>query len=189
MSLEEIAERYAATTHQDRHGDKLTIHSYIPVYSRLLRPYRQRCRLLEVGVAAGLSLQMWQEFMPSSLVCGLDCSDQWLTEDILNRFEIAIGHSNVPSAREKVARLSSEFDVIIDDGDHDPSIQIGTIHNLMPLLASGGTYVIEDVANIDSWRHEFEILGKQYNLETDIVDLRTQKGRRDDVLVVYKKKT
>ena len=187
MNLGAIAERYVATENKDRHGDKLTTHSYMPTYSRVLRRHRRECRLLEVGVAAGLSLRMWKEWMPDSLICGLDCSDEWFTEDLQNQFQIAVGHSNVPSARAKVQRFSEFYDVIIDDGDHNPSIQVGTFHNLFPILAPGGTYVIEDIPSIDAWRHEYIMLGEQYGANVEIVDLRSIKGRSDDVLAIYTK--
>jgi len=186
MNLEAIAQRYVAAEHKDRHGDKLTTHSYIPTYSKVLRKYRQKCRLLEVGVAAGLSMRMWQEWMPDSLICGLDCSAKWFTEELRKQFQIAVGYSNVPSARLKVQRFSESYDVIIDDGDHDPSIQIGTFHNLFPILAAGGTYVIEDIPNIDAWEHEYIMLADQYGASVEVVDLRSVKGRCDDVLAIYR---
>ena len=37
------------------------------------------------------------------------------------------------------------FDIIIDDGNHDPKYQIKTLKNLFPRLKEGGVYVIEDV--------------------------------------------
>ena len=38
-----------------------------------------------------------------------------------------------------------QFDIIIDDGNHDPEYQVKTLKNLFPLLKKDGIYVIEDI--------------------------------------------
>ena len=186
MKLATVAQKYVAQIHPDRHGDKLTTHSYVPVYGRLFSDYRNRgrVRMLEIGVAAGLSIQMWQEwFGDTAIVTGVDCSAAWLSPALREQFEIIIGHSNVPSCRRAVEAGGRRFDIIIDDGDHDPSIQLGTFHNFWPLVEPGGIYVVEDVANVDAWGHEFALLHDS----CEIYDLRSQKGRGDDVMIVYRK--
>ena len=185
MTLKEIGKKYAATDHRENHGDKGTTHSYLGAYEKILSPYKERggVRMLEVGVAAGLSLRMWQEWLgPDSLVCGIDPSSKWFPRGLTTEFPIAIGHSNVPSGRAKVAAFTDAYDVIVDDGDHNPAIQLATYWNLSPLLAKGGVYIIEDITNIDAWRHEFEALAEN----VEIVDLRLVKDRGDDVLVVIR---
>lgn len=182
--LEAIAEKYVAKEHIGYHGDKLSAHSYIPIYEKLFRHKRASgaVRLLEVGVAAGLSLRMWKDyFAPGSLIAGLDPNDQWMTAELREEFPIAIGHSQVPSGRTKAWGISETYDIIIDDGDHSPWSQLCTFHNLWPLLANGGIYVIEDIENIDAWRHEFEGLHKS----CEVIDLRGLRNRADDVLVVF----
>ena len=48
-TLEQI---YRKWSHPDGHGDKGTAHTYIPEYSRLFEPYRdKKINILEIGVA------------------------------------------------------------------------------------------------------------------------------------------
>ena len=37
------------------------------------------------------------------------------------------------------------FDIIIDDGSHDPKDQIKSFESLFPSLKCGGVYVVEDI--------------------------------------------
>ena len=76
-----------------------------------------------------------------------------------------------------------KLDVVIDDGSHRFSDQVGTFTLLKNCMNKGGIYIIEDVANLgpDSIP-AFESLHD--NIE--IIDLRNVKNRYDDVLIVYK---
>jgi hypothetical protein len=47
-----------------------------------------------------------------------------------------------------ITELGGNFDLIIDDADHVPAHQISAALTLLPFLAPGGTYVIEDVTDI-----------------------------------------
>lgn len=184
-SLQAIYEKYLPTHNVEHHGDKGTSHSYIDAYESLLLPYREvsNLRLLEVGVAEGLSLQMWRDyFSDGATIIGCDISDSWLSPETANAFDIIIGNSKVPSTRKAIERFAP-FDIIIDDGDHNPWAQLLTYYSLFPLLRSGGMYVIEDIANLDSWEHEFRSL--QPNVE--VFDLRKLKNRQDDSLIVLRR--
>ena len=46
---------------------------------------------------------------------------------------------------KKILTEKGPFDVIIDDGFHDPHANIRTLKKLFELLSENGTYVIEDV--------------------------------------------
>jgi len=179
VNLQQIGLKYAATENQQFHGDKATTHQgYLKVYERLFGDMKE-VRLLEVGIAAGLSLKMWREwFGDRATIAGMDISDEWFPAGLTDEFKIHIGASHVPSCRGFVE--SFQPNIIIDDGSHDPSIQLATFYNLRGYVRPGGFYVIEDTPSIDSWRHEFEALGA-----CDIFDLRASAGRCDNVLVVY----
>jgi hypothetical protein len=185
--LKEIYDRYRSTENTDMHGDKGSTHSYLEVYDELFSEYRSRVgiKFLEVGVAAGLSLRMWREYFGAgATIVGCDPFDQWMDDDLKRDFPIHVGYSNVPSARHRLNKLSgfTGYDIIIDDGDHNPAVQFMTFWNLRPLLRPGGVYVIEDVYPLDEWRKEFELLDQT----CQIFDLRNIKGKADDVLVVYR---
>lgn len=187
MNLQELFLKYQATDNKEYHGDKGSTHSYLEVYEDTFSPYRETAiNLLEVGVAAGLSLKMWKEyFHPGSLIVGCDPNDKWMTEELKTSFPILLHYSHVPTTRTKIAEISNGngFDIIIDDGDHDPAVQCATFWNLFPLLKRGGTYVIEDIPSIDAWESEYLTL----HPSCQIYDKRKVKSRSDDVLAIYTK--
>ena len=78
--------------------------------------------------------------------------------------------------------MDYKFDYIIDDGSHMEQDQIKTFQMLKPFMKEGGVYIIEDILALDQNAHRFRAL--HHNCE--IVDLRKQKGRFDDVLIIYR---
>lgn len=184
-SLETIFKKYPPDHHPEHHGDKGTNHSYLGTYERLFSPLRskKKLRVLEIGIAGGLSLKMWRDyFHPTTTIVGCDIRDAWLTEDVKRDFPLVIANSKVPTTRELIEK-HGPFDIIIDDGDHNPWSQILTWHNAFPLLRKGGIYVIEDISNLPHWEHEFKALSRK----VEVVDLREVKKRKDDVLIIYRK--
>jgi cephalosporin hydroxylase len=76
---------------------------------------------------------------------------------------------------------SGRFALIVDDGSHDREHQARALRNLWPLLAEGGIYVIEDVL-IDRQPHLAPA-----DCRSELIDLRSVKGRFDDVAIVLRK--
>ena len=179
-TLEQI---YRKWSHPDGHGDKGTAHTYIPEYSRLFEPYRdKKINILEIGVAYGESLEMWSEYFPNAKVYGVDIHDKEIhpyLED--ERFKIWISDATKPEFVEELGRL--KFDIIIDDGSHFYQDQLDTFKLLKSKVKKGGLFIIEDVNDLNIMRTEFEEL---YDGEIEIIDNREIKNRQDDVLIVYK---
>ncbi len=167
------------------HGDKGTVHSYIPEYERLFSPYREKnIKLLEIGVAYGESLEMWYEYFSKGKIYGADIHTNeigpYLNDE---RFNINIVDATNPLIKSYFE--GDKFDIIIDDGSHRFEDQVKTFNLLRDHMNKGGIYIIEDVANLDSVKNEFLHL-KGLSGECEIVDLRNEKNREDDVLIVYK---
>lgn len=160
-------------------GDKGTVHSYIPVYERLLEPYRHRFgNFMEIGLARGLSIAMWREYFPfpQVAVIGMDLSLAFDPKPLEEKgVEFIVGDSRRTPVNRKL-------DVIIDDGSHDSEDQISTFLHLQHDMIPGGLYIIEDVNGIETLREKFAAL----NPDMEVIDLRAVKGRFDDVLVVYR---
>lgn len=192
-TLEEIYSQFS----QNRdcgHGDKGTTHSYIESYDRLLSPYRdKKINFLEIGLAYGESLEMWWEYFggmdSKASIYGVDRTSSQIYSDKFKeggykndgRFTIWINDATTPAFRNQIEDM--KLDVVIDDGSHRFSDQVGTFTLLKNCMNKGGIYIIEDVANLgpDSIP-AFESLHD--NIE--IIDLRNVKNRYDDVLIVYK---
>lgn len=176
-TLSEIYKRYSVAEDTGS-GDKGTVHSYIPVYEKLLEPYRDGfLNFLEIGLARGLSIAMWREyFAPSVAVFGMDLSLAFDPEPLKQKdIVFIVGDS-------RTHKPHSFFNVIIDDGSHDISDQEATFRNLSPKMIAGGVYIIEDVNGVEALTPRFSALHPRM----EVIDLRAVKGRFDDVLIVYR---
>ena len=140
--MELLAYRYGTDKSHDDH-------KYVDVYETIFQHRRHMVRnLTEIGVAAGRSLQVWNEYFSKAQIQGIDL-----------RFEAAVVRNLSPLRRVKLHIcdvLSSEnvrtlnfakesMDVIIDDGPHERSNQEITLANFWTYLKPGGVYIIEDV--------------------------------------------
>lgn len=127
-------------------GDSDTCHEYTPVYWDLFNGRRDAVKnVLEIGVNAGSSLRVWEEFFPHAEIIGLDIRP----ETMFQTPRIQTFLCNAASAQDVNILMDVlgdiKFDLIIDDGSHEPGDQIAAIQNFTPLLASGGLMIIEDI--------------------------------------------
>ena len=129
----------------DLHGcDRGSRHGYDRVYEPLFEPIRNEpLRILEIGVFRGAGVFSWLRYFPRCEVVGLDTFQR-------------VPLLQVPCRGSKRARLVrgdstksdavlGYFDLIFDDGAHDPASQILTFAKCWPRLKRGGMYFIEDV--------------------------------------------
>lgn len=180
-TLTEIYQRHCVTGPDVGHGDKGGTHSYIEEYETLLEPYRRGKAFMEIGLAMGLSIAMWREYMLGNLVVGVDLSFVFDTgPHLLNGTILIAADCTKPEFLEKLG--SYTFDVVIDDASHMANDQQATFQMLAPKMNMGGVYIIEDILNIDAERARFQSL----HSPCEIRDLRRKKGRFDDVLIVYR---
>jgi cephalosporin hydroxylase len=164
--------------------DKNSVHSYIPFYEEILKPYRHTAKnVLEIGLMSGESLRMWNNYFDGT-VYGMDCDlkpingQADLTEAIKEGYNILIGDATSKYVIESVFK-KIKFDVIIEDANHDIDQQITIYQNFKPYMKHGGIYIIEDVQDIDRTKTIFEIMGGK------VIDRRHIKNRYDDVLIIF----
>lgn len=158
------------------HGDKGSTHSYIETYERLLAPYRNKCTFMEIGLAQGMSVSMWDEYFgPECTLIGADIGLSFDTSKF-PRWKFIKADATKPGFANL---LGTTFDVVIDDASHMHQDQVATHDMLTPIMNQGSIYVIEDILNLEATRHLWR--------GAEIVDLRHKKGRFDDVLVVYRR--
>ncbi len=94
----------------------------------------------------GASLRAWRDFMPKARIIGLDIQidTQFDNEERIETYLCySVGKDEVSQWYEKMDGLM--LDVILDDGSHIASDQLGTLSNFYPMLKPGGIYIIEDV--------------------------------------------
>ena len=159
------------------------------------------------------SIRMWLEYFPKAQIIGLDISDfSWFSHD---RFRFLRCDMDARANIAKATADMPALDVILDDASHASHHQQNAFLELFPRLKSGGLYIIEDLrwqpppyeregitktaALFQSYLHEREFqhsdpeTGAAFNALRDaisgafIFQVKYQKKRRDQVLVVHKK--
>lgn len=131
-------------------------HAYTPYYHSLFATRRDSVRkVLEIGIDQGASLRMWRDYFPHASIYALDC-------DIRHLFNESRIHSrlcdqgNSFQLQEAAIWAGRDFDLIIDDGSHQPAHQVLSAIVLVPLLAPGGVYVIEDVLDPEAVQSQLQ---------------------------------
>ena len=119
---------------------------YFDLYERHLRHFRgAEVHVLEIGVYAGGSLEMWRDYFGSDCrVYGVDIDESCKRfEDASTR--IFIGDQADREFWRRFRAAVPRLDVVIDDGGHKVHQQVATLEELLPHLNPGGVYVCEDV--------------------------------------------
>jgi hypothetical protein len=170
------AERYPNT-------DKGSYHAYEEYYSEALLPYlNKKINLLEIGVAGGVSLKMWQEILPKAKIYGADANYGYLQypiEEFANMVLLPQGSQT----DENVFKDIPLMNIIIDDASHIAANSIKTFNILKNKLKKNGIYIIEDV-----WEEQLKEYPEDFLKQFEIIDLRHYKNRGDDMLLVFNKK-
>ncbi len=118
---------------------------YFPIYQRHLSRFRGRpCHVLEIGVYRAGGLKMLSHYLgPQAYLVGVDIDEAAQTAAGPGYF-VEIGDQADPQFLRGVAEKHGPFDVIVDDGGHTMRQQVTSVQTLFPLLADGGTYIVED---------------------------------------------
>jgi hypothetical protein len=180
-------------------SDKDTRHSYGNVYLQALKE-NEKPRILEIGVGsvnnfpyaglpAGGAIRAFREKYPNSMIVGVDIdpnSIEIIKKDGFQEFVVDQTSDASLDAAKEVLSTFGPFDLIIDDGFHDPHANIRTLQKLFNLLSDTGTYVIEDVHEslIDFWGSIVKNLPGKF----EIFDMRALRpGVEDNILILIKK--
>lgn len=160
--------------------DKNTTHSYLDTFEELFKEFKEdRINVLELGIWRGGSIRLWCDYFTNGTVFGYDIVD-------IDEFP-HVGHKVIKNVCDISPTEFNEYPltIAIDDGSHVLSDQLLFIQLIYPQLVEGGILVVEDIQNIESQKEVFDSL----NISYTIIDLRSVKGRYDDVLLVFKKKS
>jgi hypothetical protein len=177
--LQDVYEKYSTATCG---GDKGTLHSYIDLYQRYMEKTSD-VDLLEIGVQFGYSIKMWEEYFDDSNIYGVDIDTSLVKfAGLTNVYQCdATDESNIPKEI-----MSKKFDYIVDDGSHRVEDQIKSFDILYPNIKDGGVYFIEDIDGDLSLLRIANHLRKQ-GISYIIEDVRLNKGRFDDIMIIVKK--
>lgn len=160
---------------------------YFDVYTTHFERYRDKpITILEIGVCDGGSLQLWKEYFGDSVrIIGVDLDPRCkaFEEDGI---EIHIGSQDDRNFLKNLKTKIPKVDILLDDGGHTMSQQIGTFEELFDHVADDGVYFCEDV-HTSYW----PTYGGGYNREGTYIEycknlidkLNAWHSRKDDLSV------
>ena len=183
--------------HNQGFTDKgLPYHTYIYLYDKEFKPYQKNVRMLEIGVDHGGSLAMWKKYFKKYDIVGFDLhpnpiKDMPYTQDLLNDKNIKLRFGRSSTERDAAVEFEDgSFDIIIDDGSHDPDIQIETFRVWFSKLNKGGIFFIEDILGNQYTRvknaveYHLKTLNVKYELEDYLGDPSKLVRDDDKILIV-----
>jgi cephalosporin hydroxylase len=173
--------------------DKATDHSYDVYYSEIFEEYYDKeITLLEIGIQYGGSAVLWNDLFPKSKLVLIDNVNivhpliwDYLDKD---RYEFLVEDAfNVSTIEKLQTTYPSGFDIIIEDGPHTLDSQIFAIKHYSKLLKENGVLIIEDIQNYEYCEIIMNQIDKNLYSSVEVIDLRKNKNRYDDILIVIKK--
>jgi predicted O-methyltransferase YrrM len=184
MKLTEILQKFNLDDFNYKHGtDKNTVHDYVNgFYEEGLAPYKQKAlSVLEIGIYFGASIKLWREYFPNAKIYGADIFDRVLPEfKNIENTELIFGDAYATEFLDN----DLKFDVIIDDGPHTLESQIQFIRKYHSKLKEDSIMIIEDIADISYINYLEDEVPDGFT--TEVFDLRKNKGRFDDIMLILK---
>tara|TARA_Y100001968_G_scaffold325483_1_gene366800 strand:+ start:1230 stop:2090 length:861 start_codon:yes stop_codon:yes gene_type:complete len=171
-------------------SDKATKHDYFWVYGKILKERYEISKILEIGLGTnntdvisnmgndgtpGASLRAFKSFCPNAQIYGADIDKRILFEE--ERIKtFYLDQTKLDSFTELSKHIGNDFDLIIDDGLHEPLANIYTLTFALTHIRDNGWIVIEDIfpAALPVWENIGYIF-KGSKFKTDIY--RNKKNR------------
>lgn len=136
MSLVDWAKKQSPRT--DKY-DLGYIHTF---YASLFDPRQESTRkMLEIGIYRGDSIRLWQSYFPHAHIHAADVQRCPIVDALPRVTAYYEDAYNV----DFVNRMSSDFDIIIDDGPHTYASMVFFLTHYAPLVRSGGLLILEDI--------------------------------------------
>lgn len=156
----------------------LPSHCYTPTYWELFGHRRDEIkRVLEIGIYQH-GTHFWRECFPNATIYGFDNNPEFLVDE--ERIKtIYCDVSSEESLLNAITRVGRGLDLIVDDASHVPAHQILAANTLVPFLAPGGYYIIEDVGHPDE-----VIQGLNYKYELKEFHENEMKNDDDRLIIV-----
>jgi hypothetical protein len=124
-------------------------HNYTEIYDEIFGTYRHDVkRVLEIGTYLGAGLKMWQDYFPNATIYGLEYKrfPDVKYDDTDERIISVIGDQTSRTDWSSfIDTYGGDFDIIIDDGEHDTFHHQISMGMLFKHLNSDGCYIIEDL--------------------------------------------
>lgn len=139
--------------------DKDIVHNYCKYfYDIVFEKYAdQKINLMEIGILNGASIVMWHRYFKNAQkIIGIDKGQPYLINPYFSRYlEICSNREVIETMNGDAyseffaSSVKDDFDIIIDDGDHQIESQIKFLNLYLKKLKSNGILIIEDVFQPD----------------------------------------
>lgn len=181
-TLQGIFNEIGNLTDQDFGGNDKggKIHTYLETYDKLFEPFRYGATILEIGLATGDSIRLWDEYFENSNIVGVDISLVFPRGEYKNNVRLIECDATKPVILEHMKEFT--FDLVVEDSSHMEADSISIFNLLKPKMKPNSLYIVEDVLNLDLSRPRFEALHDN----CEIIDMRHINNRFDNVLIIYR---
>lgn len=178
--------------------DKGTLHSYLPLYEKLLLGKKDTAKkVLEVGIGDysvknGGSIKLWSIFFKNATIYGLDILPiDRVMDDLLNNEKIIL-YTSVDAYNEEFFATNFlnnnvKFDFMLDDGPHTLESMKQFIKLYSQVMTDDGILIIEDVQSIDWIDILKQAVPEHLKQFIKVYDLRVIKNRYDDIVFTIDK--
>lgn len=127
-------------------SDKFTWHRYTQFYEPFLARLGAAKRILEFGVFHGASVRYLHDRYPSAEIVGCDIlpiQADWPVSDRIRY--VTLDQGNNQELDQLFVEHPGPFDLIIEDGSHQPEHQRNCLVASVSHLRDGGVYILEDL--------------------------------------------
>lgn len=119
---------------------------YLELYEKyFFNLFDKELHILELGIFDGHSLDYFSKTFPKAHISGVDINPcaRTFSSDRIKTYQ---GSQDDPALFQTILRENNtpRFDIVIDDCSHIGSLTLASFNILLPLLAPGGLYIIED---------------------------------------------
>lgn len=143
--LNEIGYKYGtdkASIVKEKNGFRLG-HNYLKFYEKSIKTLdRVPQKVLELGCLGGASLRTWKEYLPGSIVVGVDIDPTINISD--EGIRVVTGNATEKSTKVALEKEGS-FDLIVDDASHAWGDIRTSFVMMWDLLSHDGLYIMEDI--------------------------------------------
>lgn len=118
-------------------------HNYLNKYEFFFKELKDEpIRILELGVFNGSSLSTWADYFTKAQIYGVDIEEA-CSHYVHDRCQVILQDLGDEELFKELYFI--EPSIIVDDASHYTSHQIKALYHLLPMLKTGGIYIIEDL--------------------------------------------
>lgn len=169
-------------------------HDYLGFYQQIFDQFvtERPVKLMEIGVANGASMWIFREYFKDYKFTGIDIEPTFhqqmeYQQELIKDSDIEFRWQSNSENPQTYQNLDNDYDIIIDDGCHNPWTQLKTFELAYPHLKIGGVYIIEDLHNANRAKEVADKIHQQYNQKPQIFFGKNYPQREDDIIVWIQK--